>query len=69
MRRSIFNHRKDDPKFFTDPKAININSHYIRTMPIKELAPIIKAELEANDLWDSAYEGDRKAWFEKTLEI
>lgn len=66
---SIFNHRKDDPKFFTDPKAININAHYLRTMPIGELAPLVKAELEANDLWDSAYENEKQAWFLKTLEM
>ena len=66
---SIFNHRKDDPKFFTDPKAISINAHYLRTMPIAELAPIVKEELQANDLWDPDYEGDRKDWFLKTLEM
>jgi glutamyl-tRNA synthetase len=66
---SIFNHRKDDPKFFTDPKAININAHYLKTMPIRDLAPIVKAELEANNLWDPAYENERQAWFEKTLEM
>jgi len=66
---SIFNHRKDDPKFFTDPKAININAHYLRTMPIEELAPIVKEELEKEGLWDSAYEGDRKEWFLKTLDM
>ena len=31
---SIFNYRKNDPKFFTDPKAIAINEHYLRTMSI-----------------------------------
>ncbi len=66
---SIFNHRKDDPKFFTDPKAISINAHYLRTMPITELAPIVKEELQANDLWDPDYEGNRKDWFLKTLEM
>ncbi|MCK5227972.1 MAG: glutamate--tRNA ligase, partial [Desulfobulbaceae bacterium] len=39
---SIFNYRKGDPKFFTDPKAINMNAHYLRTMPVEELAPLVK---------------------------
>lgn len=64
---SIFNYRKDDPKFFTDPKAININAQYLRTIPIEELAVFVKEELQANDIWDDAYEGDKKDWFLKTL--
>ncbi|MEN8133952.1 MAG: glutamate--tRNA ligase [Thermodesulfobacteriota bacterium] len=66
---SIFNYRKGDPKFFTDPKAININAQYLRTMPIGELAPLVKGELKANDLWDSAYENEKKEWFEKTIDM
>ncbi|MCK4838048.1 MAG: glutamate--tRNA ligase, partial [Desulfobulbaceae bacterium] len=66
---SIFNYRKGDPKFFTDPKAININAQYLRTIPVEELAGYVKEELQANDLWDDAYEGDKKEWFLKTLEM
>lgn len=66
---SIFNYRKDDPKFFTDPKAININAQYLRTIPIEELAVFVKEELRANALWDEAYENEQKAWFLKTLEM
>jgi glutamyl-tRNA synthetase len=66
---SIFNYRKDDPKFFTDPKAININAQYLRTIPIAELAEVVKEELKANGLWDEAYEGEKRAWFFKTLEM
>jgi glutamyl-tRNA synthetase len=66
---SIFNYRKDDPKFFTDPKAININGHYLRTMPIGELVPIVAEELKANDLWDPAFETEKKEWFEKTIDM
>lgn len=64
---SIFNYRKDDPKFFTDPKAININAHYLRTMPVAELATLVKPIMEQEGLWNPAYEGEQKAWFEKTL--
>ncbi len=64
---SIFNFRKDDPKFFTDPKAISINEHYLRTMEIGELALLVQRELEAEGLWDEAYARERHEWFLHTL--
>ena len=66
---STFNYRKGDAKFFTDPKAIAINEHYLRTMPIEEIAQLVKPFLEAEDLWDSAYEADKKEWFLQTLDL
>jgi len=66
---SVFNYRKDDPKFFTDPKAISINSHYLRTMPIEEIAAMVKKHLQDQQLWDDAYENDRREWFLKTLDL
>ncbi len=66
---SIFNFRKNDPKFFTDPKAISINEHYLRTMEIEELAQLVKPELEAEGLWQKSYEGEKKEWFLTTLDL
>jgi glutamyl-tRNA synthetase len=66
---SIFNYHKGDPKFFTDPKAIHINSQYLRSIPIEELAVIIEKELRAENLWDEAYTGEQREWFLKTLEM
>ncbi|MEN8139830.1 MAG: glutamate--tRNA ligase [Thermodesulfobacteriota bacterium] len=66
---SIFNYRKGDPKFFTDPKAININAHYLRTMAISEIAPLVKGQLLAAEIWDEAYEGEKREWFNQTLEM
>ena len=66
---SIFNFRKNDPKFFTDPKAISINEHYLRTMEIEELAKLVKPELESEGLWQQSYEADRKEWFLHTLDL
>ncbi|GAB4277246.1 MAG: glutamate--tRNA ligase [Deferrisomatales bacterium] len=65
---SVFNYKKGDPKFFTDPKAISINAHYLRTLPVEEVAAMVKPELEAEGLWDAAYEGARRAWFLRTLD-
>ncbi len=64
---SIFNFRKDDPKFFTDPKAISINEQYLRSMDIAELAPLVRQELEEGGLWDETYAGERQDWFFQTI--
>jgi len=66
---SIFNYIKDDPKFITDPKALSINAHYLRTMPIAELIPLVKKELLAADLWDDSYEGEKGEWFTATVDM
>ena len=66
---SVFNYRKDDPKFFTDPKAISINSHYLRSMPIDEIAVMVKKHFQDKGLWDEAYDADKKQWFLATLDL
>ncbi len=66
---SVFNYRKGDPKFFTDPKAISINAHYLRTMPIEEIAGMIKDDFKNEGIWDDAYEGEKKQWFLSTLDL
>ena len=66
---SIFNYTKDDPKFITDPKALSINAHYLRTMPVVDLLPLVKEELLAENLWDNSYENDKKDWFRNTVDL
>ncbi|MGB9713056.1 MAG: glutamate--tRNA ligase [Dissulfurimicrobium hydrothermale] len=66
---SIFNYRPGDPKFFTDPKAISINAHYIRTMPIEDLAGYVKEELKATGCFDPEYDGPKRHWFLETLDL
>ncbi len=66
---AIFNYRKNDPKFFTDPKAIYINEHYLRTMDINALAEMVKKELETENIWDSRYDNDKKDWYLSTLDL
>lgn len=66
---SIFNYRKGDPKFFTDPKAIAINEHYLRNLPILEIAEMVQPFLEAEGLWDDAYASTKKEWFLTTLDL
>lgn len=65
----IFNYRKDDPKFFTDPKAISINTHYLKTMPVDVIADLVKTELENAGLWSVAFENEKKDWYVKTIDL
>jgi glutamyl-tRNA synthetase len=66
---SIFNYRKDDPKFFTDPKAISINEHYLRTDPIEEIAAYVEEDFKEIGLWDEAYAKEKRDWFIATLDL
>ena len=66
---ATFNFDANNPKHWTDDKAIWMNAEYIRTMPLEELLPFIKAELKSAKLWRDEYENDDKAWFEKTVDL
>jgi glutamyl-tRNA synthetase len=66
---SVFDYRKGDPKFFTDPKAIAINAHYLRTMDIEELAELAAPALKDAGLWNPEYETDRREWYLRTLDL
>ena len=66
---SIFNYQKGDPKFFTDPKALNINAHYLRTMPVADLVPLVRERFQKAGIWDEAYDGERKRWFADTVDL
>jgi glutamyl-tRNA synthetase len=66
---SIFDVRTNDPKYFTDPKAISINAHYLRTLPVEEIEPYVRTELDKADLWNSEYEGAKRRWYLDTIEL
>jgi glutamyl-tRNA synthetase len=66
---SIFDVRTDDPKYFTDPKAISINSHYLRTLPVQEIEPYVRVELEKAGIWNPEYEGAKRRWYLNTIEL
>ncbi|MFH0783373.1 MAG: glutamate--tRNA ligase [Pseudomonadota bacterium] len=66
---AIFNYKKGDPKFITDPKAIYFNEHYLRNMEISELSKMVQKELEAENLWQENYLSDRKTWYLDTLAL
>lgn len=64
---SVFNYKPGDPKFFTDPKLIAINEHYLRAMDLAQLGDLVRKELEAENLWDPAYETTQNDWYLATL--
>jgi len=66
---SIFNYQKGNAKFFTDPKLISINEHYLRTMDINELSELVKQDFKEQGIWDEAYEGEKQQWFLTTLDL
>lgn len=66
---AIFNFDANNPKRWTDDKALWMNAEYVRTMPIGELLPFVKAELKSAKLWRDEYEDDDKEWFEKTADL
>ena len=66
---SIFDVRTNDPKYFTDPKAISINAHYLRTLPVEEIEPYVRTELEKAGLWNPEYEGAKRRWYLDAVEL
>ncbi|CAN5274652.1 glutamate--tRNA ligase [soil metagenome] len=66
---ATFNFDTNNPKRWTDDKAIWMNAEYIRTMNLEELLPFVKAELKSAKLWREEYEDDDKVWFEKTIDL
>lgn len=66
---AIFNFHEHDPRRWTDDKALWMNAEYIRTMPLDELLPMVKAELRANKLWREEYDDDEREWIRKTVDL
>jgi glutamyl-tRNA synthetase len=66
---AVFNFNEADARQWTDQKALWMNAEYIRTMPVAELAPMVRAELEAAGLWKTEYESSARAWFERAIEV
>ena len=66
---AVFNFQENDPRHWTDEKALWMNAEYIRTMPLERLLPLVKAELRANKLWREEYDDDDREWFAKAVEL
>jgi glutamyl-tRNA synthetase len=66
---AIFNYDPNNPKRWTDDKAIWMNAEYIRTMPLDELLPLVKTELRSAKLWRDEYEDEDRAWYARTIDL
>ena len=66
---AVFNFHENDPRHWTDDKALWMNAEYIRTMPLDELLPMVKEELRGAKLWREEYDDDERDWFEKAVEL
>src|ERR1700704_3924876 len=66
---AVFNFQENDPRHWTDDKALWMNAEYIRTMPLAEFLPMVKAELRSEKLWREEYDEDESAWFEQTVNL
>jgi glutamyl-tRNA synthetase len=66
---AIFNFHENDPRHWTDDKALWMNAEYIRTMPLEDLLPLVKAELKSAKLWRDEYEDDDRRHFEQTIDL
>jgi len=66
---AVFNFNESDARQWTDQKALWMNAEYIRTMPVAELAVMVRAELKTNDLWRPEYEAGEREWFVRTVEV
>jgi glutamyl-tRNA synthetase len=66
---AIFNFQENDPRHWTDDKALWMNAEYIRTMPLDELLPMVKIELRANKLWREEYDDEDSDWLLKTVDL
>ena len=66
---SIFNYNPKDAANWTDPKAVSMNARYISMLPLEELAPYVRAELQSSGLWDDDYDSSRKEWFFTVIDL
>jgi glutamyl-tRNA synthetase len=66
---AVFNFQENDPRHWTDEKALWMNAEYIRTMPVEDLLPMVKAELRANKLWREEYDEDDRDWFKRVVDL
>ena len=66
---AVFNFHENDPRRWTDDKALWMNAEYIRTMSLDKLLPMLKAELRENKLWREEYDEEDRPWLLKTVDL
>ncbi len=66
---AVFNFQENDPRRWTDDKALWMNAEYIRTMSLDKLLPMVKTELRASKLWREEYDEEDRPWLLKTVDL
>src|SRR5919201_3615777 len=66
---AIFNFNETDARQWTDQKALWMNAEYLRTLPLGELIPMVRGELESAGLWRPEYGDGERAWFERAVDL
>src|SRR6185295_1742388 len=66
---AVFNFHENDPRHWTDDKALWMNAEYIRTMPLADLLPMVEEELRAAKLWREEYDDDERDWFARAVDL
>lgn len=66
---AVFNFQENDPRRWTDDKALWMNAEYIRNMSLDELLPMVKAELRSNRLWREEYDDEDREWLRKAVDL
>jgi glutamyl-tRNA synthetase len=65
---AVFNFSEKDPREWTDKKALWMNAQWMSKVPLERILPEAKRDLQKAGLWNDAYEGEKKAWFEFTID-
>src|SRR5438105_14020511 len=66
---AVFNFHENDPRHWTDDKALWMNAEYIRTMSLDALRPMVKSELRSEKLWREEYDDDEREWFARVVDL
>jgi glutamyl-tRNA synthetase len=45
------------------------NSQYLQKLPIEDLLPYVKAELQRSGLWQSSWDNEEREWFARTVDL
>lgn len=45
------------------------NSQYLQKLPVEELLPYVKSELQRSGLWHDAWDGPEREWFARTVNL
>jgi glutamyl-tRNA synthetase len=66
---AVFNFNENDPRDWTDPKALWMNAEYLRSLPLDELAPLVSDRLKQAGIWRDEYENEKREWLAQTIDM